>query len=427
MEITEQNFLAKVELGKDKWNQWISEIKAEMPNEYLLVEITTNKTLIDLFRNDQFDGFSGFDFSNFGLWILNCDFPKLSTSIKPLLTNLKGFHQLVIKGCKGTIPNISLENLDNVFQISITGFLMNDGSYSLKSEGITLSNCQFSAAGLHLQDITIDGFFQLTDCQFKHKNSLPQFSAVNVNFNYLVFMDRTFFQSITTVKKCVFHGTCQIRQVTFSQYVEFINCEFLDRTDFEKTTFVVPPRFNGSLLNSQTQFPTESYFNVLKTKDKTFINVHIAAFQLLKSESSKLLDRRTQGMFFSLEQKYLRQSNRMSCFDKMLSLGYQMSSNYGRSILRPILLLMFTFILFTVIYSCIQSSTISPSLSIDWDIVIKSSRYSLANIFLPFKLILQDQLNDQIGIVLLSIVQSLISLSFIALTLLSMRWNFRRD
>lgn len=426
MDIDDEGFLVLANKDKEEWNDWVSDLKQETPKQYIDIKITRFDTIQKLFSNEGFDGFSGFDFSIVRLTIHQVIFSEMSSEAgqRNLLKNVKGLRGLDVTDCSGTMPGLWLEDIE-IQQISISGPMDNDDSKSLRiNGGVHIKNCSFvSMGGVSLRAVSINSFY-LHNCKFI-ENINSNLYARDVVFDYLFFLNGSYFCSWTVLKNCTFNEPSYIRDVTFIGYVEFTNCNFLDRTDFQGTTFTIPPRFNGSSLNSQTLFPNEEYFNVLYSKDKSFINIHVAAFQLLKTESSKLLDRRTQGMFFSLEQKYLRQSDRINSLEKGLSWLYDITSSYGRSAVRPLLYLFIIMIMFTILFSAMKSEVISFALPFSETIIVDSFKMSLANIFLPFKVILQKGI--EIPVLLLSIIQSVLSLSLITLSLLALRWSFRRD
>ncbi|MEG0098103.1 MAG: hypothetical protein RR750_01795, partial [Citrobacter sp.] len=106
--------------------------------------------------------------------------------------------------------------------------------------------------------------------------------------------------------------------------------------------------------------------------------------------------------------------------------------DYGTNYRTPICILVITIPIFTMIYSFINSPVISASLPIDWNIVIKSLIVTLKQTFLPFDVLRNNDFvaskntGSGIGFVLVGIVNSILSVSLLALSGLALRWKFKR-
>ncbi|WP_157872486.1 hypothetical protein [Klebsiella michiganensis] len=139
-----------------------------------------------------------------------------------------------------------------------------------------------------------------------------------------------------------------------------------------------------------------------------------------------------EGMFFSLEQESLL--NDKGTIRKYFSANYlyYLLSDYGTNYRTPLCILLITIPIFTIIYSIINSPVISTSLPIDWDIVIKSLVITLKQTFLPFDVLRNNDsvtsktAGSVIGFVLVGVVNSILSVSLLALSGLALRWKFKR-
>lgn len=137
-------------------------------------------------------------------------------------------------------------------------------------------------------------------------------------------------------------------------------------------------------------------------------------------------------MFFSLEQESLL--NNKGKIKKYFSASYlyHLLSDYGTNYRTPLCILLISIPLFTIIYSIINTPVISVSLPIDWDIIIKSLIITLKQTFLPFDMLRNNDLiankttSSIIGLVLVGVVNSILSVSLLALSGLALRWKFKR-
>ncbi|MDX7771919.1 hypothetical protein SJR62_19230, partial [Aeromonas caviae] len=203
------------------------------------------------------------------------------------------------------------------------------------------------------------------------------------------------------------------------------NRDIIHPLSFVGSTFKSPPHFFGAKITSGSRFPNrESFISRNGKRDA-------ACYRVLRSHMEAQRDRTLEGMFFSLEQESL--CNEENGIEHYISKMYHVFSNYGTDYIKPLLLLLVFAFIFTFIYGLYMSESIGLSNPIDWDLLKSSFIYSLKQILQPFSS-LKDMtpLGDGKGelslvIILVSILQSFISLVCIALSGLAIRWRFKRD
>lgn len=87
---------------------------------------------------------------------------------------------------------------------------------------------------------------------------------------------------------------------------------------------------------------------------------------------------------------------------------------------------------FTILYALISSPVISIFLPIDWNCVIKSLIITLKQTFLPFDVLRNNDFMankntlSYMGFVLVGVLNSIVSVSLLALSGLALRWKFKR-
>lgn len=194
---------------------------------------------------------------------------------------------------------------------------------------------------------------------------------------------------------------------------------------FSGSKFKSPPSFFGAKIPSGSIFPKRDGFLGRNGKRDA------ACYRVLRSQMESQRDRNFEGMFFSLEQESL--CNEENGIEHYISKIYHIFSDYGTDYIKPLLLLLFFAVTFTFIYGLYMSESIGPSYPIDWGLLKSSFIYSLKQILQPFSSLkdmtpLSNEKQElSLVIVLVSILQSFISLVCIALSGLAIRWRFKRD
>lgn len=192
------------------------------------------------------------------------------------------------------------------------------------------------------------------------------------------------------------------------------------------STFKVPPQFFDANIPEGSEFPNQKHF--LSRKGDHDASCYRALRFIMESQRNRELE----GMFFSLEKESLL--NNQSKIKKYLSISYFyfLLSDYGTNYRTPLLTLLVSIPIFTLIYSAINSNTISFSLPIDWDLIIKSFIITLKQTFLPFEILRNNDFlsakpsTPAILTIFTGVINSLFSISLLALSALALRWKFKR-
>ena len=158
-------------------------------------------------------------------------------------------------------------------------------------------------------------------------------------------------------------------------------------------------------------------------------------------------DRLQEGRFFAYEKRCEREDLRTAWLERKLSYFYDWTSEYGQSILRPILsLTIFTIgilLLYITLVEFFISDVYREALKTDqWGFIWTMLRFTLEQIHRPFQIwapgyvsslsnggeiVLSELMNAlDIAIRLVSTIQAVVTLGLVTETLLAVRWRFRR-
>jgi uncharacterized protein YjbI with pentapeptide repeats len=262
-------------------------------------------------------------------------------------------------------------------------------------------------------------------------------TAFNIatNFEQAEFLSSATFsyeENIDNLKSKTFQEI-NFRKSNFSE-IKFTNRKFLSKTNFSDCVFNKPPQFHGCALHQHTIFTMNQ-----KLFRDTSNNEAVSAYRVLRLAMENLKARREEAMFYSLEQESLKNSKQMKFTDLLVSYCYKWFSNYGQSISRPLIWLLGTIVVACLLYGLFLTPSLHIHAPIDWSLIKKiirnSSHISILEIIKPFTVdssadypFLQEVLNRYpTGARIIIIFQSLLSITYIALTLLAIRWKFKRD
>lgn len=116
----------------------------------------------------------------------------------------------------------------------------------------------------------------------------------------------------------------------FGGRADFSNREFCDHTDFSGCVFEDAPKFHGSILHQDTAFGGIECFPDVTSGGAD------RAYRTLRQAMEGHRARAEEGMFYTLEQKARRRKMRRFDPAYWMSLGYELGSNYGFSVVRPL-------------------------------------------------------------------------------------------
>lgn len=206
----------------------------------------------------------------------------------------------------------------------------------------------------------------------------------------------------------------------FCAEVSFINRRFLTTVSFNYCEFLKPPSFHNSELHQDTNFKG-TVFNDTKSRHAD------RAYRTLKLAMEKTRARDEQARFYALEQQSIRNQHETASWVKLTSWLYEISSNYGQSALRPLVGLVVIFFFSWLIYfNALEYNTTTVKTATD---------IAFQQIVRPFTIWTihrgDDSMklfagNNYAWIRYIAALQSILSLIFIALFILAIRWRYRR-
>jgi len=197
----------------------------------------------------------------------------------------------------------------------------------------------------------------------------------------------------------------------FDKSVSFLNREFTGTTNFSGCEFKYAPKFHNCNFHEDTSF-RQAIFHDIREPDAP------TAYRTLKLAMEKVRARIEHARFYALEQKSIRNQYDTPRWVKLSSALYDLISDYGQSAIRPMAWLAGSILLFFVFYySALLSETNAVALSI---------KLSIEQVVRPFFIWSKDLSEASIGLRLLATAQSILSITFITLFILAIRWRFTK-
>lgn len=220
-----------------------------------------------------------------------------------------------------------------------------------------------------------------------------------------------------------FHSA-DFKYAKFKKGVIFRNRRFLDTTVFKGVHFQEPPESHNSKLHQDTDF-TDAKFPDTSSE-------HAArAYRTLKLAMGDVRARNEEAFFYALEQESLRKLKSTPWPVKFAAGLYKFTSDYGRSFVRPLVLLVVVFVFFAAEYSILADAHTPPGLG-------ESTLFSIDQMVRPFKalsigyddgeapkLVLRLFKEYPVWVRLLSFVQTVFSLGLLTLFILAVRRRFK--
>ena len=244
----------------------------------------------------------------------------------------------------------------------------------------------------------------------------------------------------------------------FLRSANFENRVFKGEGDFGGAIFTEAPRFHGCKLHQAMIFPSENHFKDVDSPDAA------QAYRTLKLAMAAMKSRAEEGMFFTLEQRSLRNASigeysgrfytwrrhpwrgflkladskntrtrpPMNVHEIILSWMYDAASEFGRNAFRPACLVVLIWALFMLAYAVIKGPALDVTAPLDWHLLKHLAAFSLEQVLRP--LYVWGSNSDTLfvspvplRIKLLASLQSLLSFALISLSLLALNWRFKRD
>jgi hypothetical protein len=284
-------------------------------------------------------------------------------------------------------------------------------------------------AGAHFGSVTISGAASF---------GFATFSA-DANFASATFKRAVSFVETTFSAKATFNALDDSKQKTFllSKWVNakflagasFANRIFGDRGDFRGTLFVRAPRFHGCAFHEAMVFPDEGHF-----KDRSSRGA-AQAYRTLRLAMEKMSARLEAGRFYALEHESRRNTpGEMKFTDRLLSWLYARLSDYGRDAVRPLLLMVAVALGSGLLYAWISGSPLSMKAPVDWSRIGNAMSFIFEQVVQPVgvwrdvkNVLFGDAGSIPLWLRWVCTFQSLVSLALMALSLLAVRWRFKRE
>lgn len=225
------------------------------------------------------------------------------------------------------------------------------------------------------------------------------------SFNGVQFNEKTLFDGLQFEGECLFNKT-----------------QFRDSAHFRNVSFKRAPEFYEAKLFPDTTFYTSKFFGFKSEADwAAYRQLRHHAIEQMKSPAE-------EGRFFLYEQRTranLDLKQRGNRFAGAISKMYDIVSNYGQNVFRPLALLVLLNIAITVLYAqlCSQLGQAAGTVGLN-----PAIGFSVQNIFSPFAFLgKQTTFFPKTGtMVALGISQSLLTLALFALWVLAVRRRLRK-
>lgn len=314
------------------------------------------------------------------------------------------------------------------------------------------THCDFMHSRFEQADFTeatfpSDGEGNFFSCHFQNGVfNHAMFGEGGARFSDCIFFVGAYFNEITSVGTFSFEGgndgrNCwyQFADAKFMGRASFVGREFTSRTDFSGTQFHGVPSFIGCNIHRPVDLSNANF--TYSGHDAT------DAYRWLRHRMEERRDREQEGKFFILEKRSQRYDPSIDRIDKFLSWLYDITSVYGQSIVRPIVSLLITILVFSIMYGAVVrfSEPLFFALSSSQNPVatfLNLFSFSFEQTFRPFEIwspryanvvrangdLLISKTIECCGLLLrmLSSLQTVFTLAFAAEFLVALRWRFRR-
>jgi Pentapeptide repeats (9 copies) len=184
------------------------------------------------------------------------------------------------------------------------------------------------------------------------------------------------FSRFAGFRQATFSSGANFGAATFSKAAYFINAKFAEITEFAGAGFETHvPDFRGATMHEATEWHGARWPK--PSRDKDAAQAQVYAYERLKQEMERLKKHEDEQRFFRRELRARRGLVRPWSGAWLLNLVYEVSSDYGHSINRPLLWLFWLFALGSSILTETPAFKGAPMT------ISNAAKHSFANIF-PF-------------------------------------------
>ncbi len=221
---------------------------------------------------------------------------------------------------------------------------------------------------------------------------------------------------------------------TFRGDATFEGRRFTGTTSFDEASFSIAPNFSGCKLSDRTSL------HGIRLRDHKSKDAH-TAYRKLRHLAEEIRDREAEGIFYRAEQVSRRRpSNSMPFLPRILSYLYGCVSDYGLSLVRPIVTLIVTYGLTWWALVWRYTRQLPPGVSPTTDEREDLAAFSAEQIARPFsawgtryrtnfaedhpaRVLLE---RDFLATISLVTLETIAGLTLVGLFILAVRWRFRR-
>ncbi len=315
----EHRWLELAALGCDAWNTWADNNLRQPPEQRAAIDLSECKISHADWAGYKFPG--------------HVNFSK-STFVNPYFSGTRFFGSVSFSDATFEDACFQYTTFDEDADFSQCVFKAEKTGHTNFNEARFGGRAFFN--GTHFTD-----FVQLHEIEFAGD---VEFSAVNFDRN--VTFSETTFAGYTRFINTTFHKAVDFEQTKFDGVVRFDGAEFTQPPDLRTVTFKFPPSvFDATFLFDPSQTP-EAYRFLKKLADDD--RDHHNALKLFAFE---MRARRAHVLKWTRLQDWSE-----------LGLSYfsDITSDYGRSVVRPILFLAITFLLFAYLFALLAGQSGLP-------------------------------------------------------------------
>lgn len=322
------------------------------------------------------------------------------------------------------------------------------------------SSIQFNNS-VNFANVIFHGETSFSDATFNDKVCFKSISALRLaSFSGAIFkhpspviFSNASFKGYTRFNKTIFKHEAKFNKATFAQHTEFVGTEFHARAFFYYSNFEGPLTFKNITFFGAPQFYNVDFFEAVSFIDCKFCpiekigywqNIDRTGFRSLKLKMAALRAQREEAMFFSLELAAERVTAHWEHGKRwpyspakwIISAFYGLGSQYSQSPGRAIFVFIgwngafsIAYLLWAYIANVFNSPNIIESTS--RTIFLSDHPWlalGLQNALNPIALLSEKPLATTASgcIFLLSLIQSIGSLSILALLFLAIKSNFQK-
>lgn len=290
----------------------------------------------------------------------------------------------------------------------------------------------YFAGGVDFSDLTFSGNVSFTNTIFKLN---ANFAGTTFGGSYTSFIGAKFCSGVNfsalqntppfrriDFRRCNFAGDYPYEVIVDNPpIISFNNRRFVDETYFDRAIFNVAPKFYGVSFHQGCNISAAD-FKQSRLPDAPF------AYRALKQAMEERHDWNSMAKFHALEERSLRYQSGTPWHVKLVSLAYDIASEYGQNLLRPLAglggVFYFSFLLYCGVLVCAGEKG-------NVDVLVEVLKFDLMQMVKPFHAIVSDwQINGfgpwvRFFFGIIATLQTLATAGFVTLFILAVRRRFR--